>query len=54
MKEIHAALVKGGDIRVILQRERKALERANARLETCAAYYDRLKALLEKTKGSRK
>ena len=48
MKEIHAALVKGEDVRVILQRERKALERANKRSETCAAYYERLRALLEK------
>lgn len=45
MKEIHAALVKGEDVRVILQRERKALERANQRNEECAAYYDRLRNL---------
>jgi outer membrane murein-binding lipoprotein Lpp len=45
-KEIHAALVKGEDLRVILQRERAALEKANKRLDTCAAYYDKLKALL--------
>lgn len=46
MKEIHAALVKGEDVRVILQRERKALERANKRSEQCAAYYDKLRQLL--------
>lgn len=46
LKEIHAALVKGEDIRVILQRERKALERANKRSTVCAAYYDRLRTLL--------
>jgi hypothetical protein len=46
-KEIHAALLKGEDLRVILSRERAALEKANKRIETCAAYYDKLKALLE-------
>jgi hypothetical protein len=45
-KEIHAALAKGEDLRVILSRERAALERANKRIDTCAAYYDKLKELL--------
>jgi hypothetical protein len=45
-KEIHAALKKGEDIRVILKRERSALERANKRTATCATYYERLRDML--------
>lgn len=44
-QEIHASLNKGEDIRIILQRERKALDRANKRSAECAAYYDRLRGL---------
>lgn len=45
-KEAHAALTKGEDIRVILKRERAALDRANGRVAMCASFYDRLKANL--------
>ncbi|MEI5680453.1 hypothetical protein G6N74_28505 [Mesorhizobium sp. CGMCC 1.15528] len=45
-KEIHAALKKGEDIRVILKRERLALEKQNKRTDTCAAYYDELRRLM--------
>lgn len=44
--EIHAALRQGEDIRVILKRERAALERANKRVEVCARYYDQLRELM--------
>lgn len=44
--EIHAALKKGEDIRSILKRERRALERANSRTNACATFYDELRAAL--------
>lgn len=46
-KEIHAALLKGEDVRVILKRERMALDRANQRIDVCARYYDELRRLLK-------
>lgn len=41
-KELHAALKKGEDARIILKRERSQLARQNLRTDTCSAYYDEL------------
>lgn len=45
-QEAHAALRKGEDIRAILKRERGALDRQNKLTETCAKFYDELRAKL--------
>lgn len=45
-QEAHADLKRGVDIRVILKRERMALERQNVRAEVCARFYDELRVRL--------
>lgn len=42
VKEPHAALTEGAEIRSILKRERNALDRQNARTDRCAGFYDDL------------
>jgi hypothetical protein len=42
LREAHAALVDGAEIRSILKRERQALDRQNSRTDRCANFYDRL------------
>lgn len=42
LKEGHAPLVDGAEIRSILKRERQALDRQNARTDRCAGFYDDL------------
>ncbi len=44
VRESHAPLVVGSEIRSILKRERSALNRANARVGRCAEFYSSLKA----------
>lgn len=51
MKEPHAALVEGTEIRSILKRERDALDRQNARTDRCAGFYDDLKEEIRDTNG---
>ncbi|OYR16703.1 hypothetical protein CEV32_4337 [Brucella rhizosphaerae] len=40
MKEPHAPLADGAEIRSVLKRERQALDRQNARTDRCADFYD--------------
>lgn len=42
LKEAHATLVEGAEIRSVLKRERQALDRQNARTDRCAGFYDDL------------
>ena len=44
MKEPHAALQVGEEARVAIRMERKATDRANARVGRCAGFYDDLRA----------
>jgi len=47
VKEIHAQLKAGAEVRSILKRERAALDRQNARTARCAKFYDSLQAELK-------
>lgn len=49
-EEPHAALVEGYEVRTVLKRERKALERANDRVIRCSDFYDTVKQLAEDRK----
>lgn len=40
IKEAHAPLVAGAEIRSTLKREREATNKANARVDRCADHYD--------------
>ncbi|MCX2696410.1 hypothetical protein OPR82_06410 [Brucella sp. YY2X] len=42
LKEAHAPLIVGAEIRSILRRERQALAKQNARTDRCAGFYDEL------------
>lgn len=43
----HAPLVEGYEARSVLKRERAALDRANAKITTCADLYDDLQEHME-------
>ncbi len=45
--EPHAPLLAGAELRSVLKRERAAVDRGNARVDRCAAHYDRLKGILK-------
>jgi hypothetical protein len=47
VSEPHAALQVGEEARVAIRMERKATDRANARVGRCAGFYDDLKGKLE-------
>lgn len=47
MKEVHAALAAGVEIRSILKRERAALDRQNSRTDRCAQFYDDLSSRIK-------
>ncbi|QYA14488.1 hypothetical protein I8E17_00895 [Rhizobium sp. AB2/73] len=47
-KEPHAAVRVGDELRSVVVRERSALDRANARGERCASFYDDTKANFER------
>ncbi|PST19709.1 hypothetical protein C7U61_14545 [Rhizobium sp. JAB6] len=47
-KEPHTAVRVGDELRSVLVRERGALDRANARGERCASFYDDTKAGFER------
>lgn len=49
VKEAHAPLYVGAEALVVLKQERRALDRANARVGRCAGFYDATKAGLEAT-----
>lgn len=42
VKEPHATLTVGDEVRSVLKRERLATDRANDRVERCAGHYDEL------------
>lgn len=43
IREPHAPLVKGSEVRSVLKRERAALEKANSRIDRCAKFYDEVR-----------
>jgi len=47
LREAHAALSAGDELRAVLVRERAALDRQNARGRRCAEFYDTLRNKME-------
>jgi hypothetical protein len=47
VKEPHAALSVGAEARLAIKAERRATDRANARVGRCAGFYDATKAGIE-------
>lgn len=45
--EAHAPLTPGAELQSILKRERKAVDRGNARVDRCANHYDGLRRALQ-------
>jgi hypothetical protein len=44
VREAHADLAAGSEVRSVLIRERQHLDNANARVERCAAFHDDLRS----------